>query len=375
MVAFPLPPPPRRRLISATATVATTALLLISLARTSHGQAPEHERVAEYHKRGHDWPPNDDEFKPPTPGWRNLMKRRIDQMEQFDDEELTARWNGFMITVHSALLCQNFTEYGWALTKAPQDVLDMLRWDLHMGLVNGDPQREGIDDEEGDMGDPLFVDIGYQRSVSILDRLKPIHEAWSGTELEGTGAYGLRIYRDGATLDMHVDKTATHIISSILHVDHDPMGKPWPLVIEGFDGTLNEVYLEPGDLLLYESSKCLHGRPKKFSGAWYSSLFIHYYPTWWNAKQVADDIMYRIPPSWDGVKPRDDELEQVLVRGTSLREPECEHDWCALKGAKQWRGPVEEGKILSGSGEIKDLQMLDRVPVQGPVPVKDEDEL
>lgn len=85
--------------------------------------------------------------------------------------------------------------------------------------------------------------------------------------------------------------------------------------------------------------------------------------------------MYRIPPSWDEVKPRDNELEQILVRGTSLREPECEHDWCALKGAKQWRGPVEEGKILSGSGEIKDMQMLDRVPVQGPVPVQDEDEL
>jgi len=366
--------PPRRRTRSTSTIVTAAAPIFLSLActSTSHGQAPEHERVAEYQRRGHVWPPKDDEFKPPTPGWRNLMKRRFDQLERFDDEELTARWNGFMITVHSALLCQNFTEYGWALTKAPQDVLDMLRWDLHLGMVNGNPEREGINDEEGDMGDPLFVDIGHHRGVSILERLKPIHEAWSGTELEGTTAYGLRIYRERATLDMHVDQAATHIISSILHVDHDPVGDPWPLAMEGFDGRINEVYLEPGDLLLYESSKCLHGRPRRFNGAWYSSLFIHYRPKWWNAEQVTDDIVNRIPPSWDKVMPREDRLEQIIVRGTSLREPECEHDWCALKGARQWRRPVKEGEVLSGSGEIKDLQ-LDQV--QGSVPVRDEGEL
>ena len=84
--------------------------------------------------------------------------------------------------------------------------------------------------------------------------------------------------------------------------------------------------------------------------------------------------MFRIPPSWsDKVKPRIDDVDAVIVRGTSFREPECEHGWCALKGAKKWKGPVEEGKILSGSGEIMDLN-LDRVPVQGPVP-KGEDEL
>ena len=53
--------------------------------------------------------------------------------------------------------------------------------------------------------------------------------------------------------------------------------------------------------------------------------------------------MYRIPPSWDKVKPRIGDVGAVIVRGTSFREPECEHDWCTLKGAKQWKGPVEEG--------------------------------
>ena len=36
--------------------------------------------------------------------------------------------------------------------------------------------------------------------------------------------------------------------------------------------------LKPGQLLLYESAKCTHGRPRTFRGHWYTSLFIHYRP-------------------------------------------------------------------------------------------------
>jgi len=110
--------------------------------------------------------------------------------------------------------------------------------------------------------------------------LKPYHEAWAGVPLKGSIAYGLRIYRNNSNLNMHTDRSNTHIISCILHIDHDddPESEPWPLVIEDFQGNTNEVVLESGDMLFYESSKCLHGRPKMFKGKWYSSLFVHYYP-------------------------------------------------------------------------------------------------
>ena len=38
------------------------------------------------------------------------------------------------------------------------------------------------------------------------------------------------------------------------------------------------VNLEPGDMLFYESAKCMHGRPRPFKGKYYSSIFIHYLP-------------------------------------------------------------------------------------------------
>ena len=99
---------------------------------------------------------------------------------------------------------------------------------------------------------------------------------------------------------MHVDKSNTHIISCILHVDHDddPESEPWPIVIEDFQGNTNEVVLESGDMLFYESSKCLHGRPTRFKGKWYSSIFVHYYPKDWDVSQsVSPFIDYLCIPS------------------------------------------------------------------------------
>jgi predicted 2-oxoglutarate/Fe(II)-dependent dioxygenase YbiX len=102
-------------------------------------------------------------------------------------------------------------------------------------------------------------------------------------ELVPHRAYGFRLYRNQSSLLMHTDKAQTHVISCILHIDSSEDAEPWPIVIEDFQGNTNEVILTSGDLLFYESSKCLHGRPKTFNGSWYSSIFVHYHPTGeWN---------------------------------------------------------------------------------------------
>ena len=93
-------------------------------------------------------------------------------------------------------------------------------------------------------------------------------------------------------LNMHVDKPETHVISSILHIDHSKDSDPWPLVIEDFQGNTVEIVLEAGDMLFYESSKCFHGRPTKFNGSWYTSVFTHYQPAdpEWKVSCVRDEF-------------------------------------------------------------------------------------
>lgn len=59
---------------------------------------------------------------------------------------------------------------------------------------------------------------------------------------------------------MHVDTVSTHAVSTIINVDQK-VAKDWPLIILDHDGNPHSVNMQAGDMLLYESAKCLHGRP------------------------------------------------------------------------------------------------------------------
>lgn len=124
-------------------------------------------------------------------------------------------------------------------------------------------------------------------------------------ELTGTSAYGVRMYQNGSSLVMHYDRVRTHVISSIVHIAHqyEDDENPWPIQIEDHDGNLHEVNLEPGQMLFYESSRCLHGRMKIFKGKYYGSIFLHYAPVdpgVWNYD--LENIIASVPPHWrDGL--------------------------------------------------------------------------
>ena len=128
--------------------------------------------------------------------------------------------------------------------------------------------------EAEDHARPIMITGEPNENYDILREMKPMFEWWSGVELQPSTAYGIRAYRNDSNLLMHTDKSTTHVISGIFHVDRSDDAEPWPIVIEDFRGNTNQVYLAPGDVLFYESSKCFHGRPQKFIGGYYASLFM-----------------------------------------------------------------------------------------------------
>mmetsp|Transcript_67964 Transcript_67964/g.221245 ORF Transcript_67964/g.221245 Transcript_67964/m.221245 type:complete len:143 (-) Transcript_67964:91-519(-) len=100
---------------------------------------------------------------------------------------------------------------------------------------------------------------------------------WSripASKLEPTAFYGLRLYREGSVLNMHVDREETHVLSAILEVGHLEYGHPdsdleraeqWPLQIVDHAGVQHAVPSRAGQLILYESATCAHGRPEPSS--------------------------------------------------------------------------------------------------------------
>ena len=50
--------------------------------------------------------------------------------------------------------------------------------------------------------------------------------------------------------------------------------KDWPLYIVDNDGGQNAIILKPGEMLLYESARLVHGRPRPLQGDFYDNLMV-----------------------------------------------------------------------------------------------------
>jgi prolyl 4-hydroxylase len=108
--------------------------------------------------------------------------------------------------------------------------------------------------------------------------VQPVLEEWAKVKLTPTDMYGMRVYTAGAVLNNHVDRVSTHAISVIINVAQD-VEEPWPLEIVDHKGVAHNVTIKTGDMVLYESASCIHGRPWPLLGRAFVNVFCHYRPT------------------------------------------------------------------------------------------------
>jgi hypothetical protein len=347
----------------------------------------EHDRVAEYHRMNYTWPLAASEFIPPTEGWTNLLQRRLAQADLLSADENS--YDAYIATLTSVLV-HNYSTYGWGITRAPPSTLSLVQEYIHSSisalneitiseLPLEQPDEISIDTMQKAFR-PKMLELPASVSDAILQAVLPIVEAWAGgIRMVPFKTYGLRIYQNTSRLFMHLDKRDTHIISGILHISHDTQN-PWPLFMEDFTGTTNELHLEPGDLLLYESSKCWHGRPRRMVGAWYTSLFLHYHPINAPPSSAGAPVVpfqeymesfewrlhHRVPPHWNlrHENPDYGDVENLVMPDTFAYEPSCPDEWCLLQDSimLQQPTPQEHGKVITSNGEVHDLQLEPRHP-------------
>ena len=92
-----------------------------------------------------------------------------------------------------------------------------------------------------------------------------------------TFVYGIRVYKKGSVLIPHRDKLKTHIISAIINVDQE-IDEEWPLIIEDNYYRKHHVFLNPGEVIFYESARLDHGRPFPLKGNKFANIFCHFMP-------------------------------------------------------------------------------------------------
>jgi hypothetical protein len=127
------------------------------------------------------------------------------------------------------------------------------------------------------VAESVMTHLDKEKKDQLSRELYPYLQEWFGGPLELTSIYGVRKYQNGSVLRMHVDTVNTHVVSAIINVDQG-VDKDWPLIILDHDDVEHTLYMQPGDMLFYESAKLLHGRPEPFVGSHYDNVFIHYKP-------------------------------------------------------------------------------------------------
>eukprot|EP00606_Chrysophyceae_sp_TOSAG23-5_P001581 GSChrysophyteH2.ASY1.ANO1.1252.1 assembled CDS len=189
---------------------------------------------------------------------------------------------------------RTFTELGFSKGKLPDDLFQSIRtyyYNNRMQLAREEWDDKGLFVNWWEV-EAYMIAIPWRLKSYWQRRLMPLVEAWGGVELELTDIYGMRRYEDGARLLTHVDREQTHAVSLIINIAQIGMREPWMLEIYDFAGRLHEVEMDEGDIVYYESARCLHGRMKALHGTAYINLFAHYRPIGdpdWFTKQNPDD--------------------------------------------------------------------------------------
>ena len=144
------------------------------------------------------------------------------------------------------------------------------------------------------------IDLDNFRHIQrgVHRELKDVLEWWTGMRLRHTSTFGIRIYRRENMLINHVDRADTHLASVVIqvHQEVDEDGG-WPLEILDDEGNAYEVFLQPGEMVLYEGAVFRHGRPMRFRGDEFANIFSHFAPLDWHGPHKS--------PNYDHLLPRD----------------------------------------------------------------------
>ena len=185
-----------------------------------------------------------------------------------------------------------YVEQGFKLVPAPTELLGALLQHYEENRVSGSVVEATNGD--GMRGQPVLiaplVDVADSGTLLRLVQtsIQPILEAWSGVPLVLQRCHGLREYRRGGALERHVDWPLSHVVAVILNVAQSGLAQEWPLVIEDHSGVEHSLLMKPGEMLLYESARLVHGRPLPLDGDAYVNLFVHFKPKLgWTAEDVA----------------------------------------------------------------------------------------
>jgi len=210
---------------------------------------------------------------------------------------------------------------GYAIMNFTSKLMDLVEWyEEHFSESEREFIPGGYTNANTVPIDLVTLDKHKNMKELVKQEMEDVLQWWTGMLLQHTATYGVRRYHRGSMLIDHVDRFETHLASGVLQlhqvVDNDG---GWPLELLLPSGTVAEVYVQPGQIILYEGGWLRHGRPSRLRGESFSNTFTHFKPLDWVGPGSRSGVKYGGVPADRATSIADDP-----VRYSSCRQEHVE---------------------------------------------------
>lgn len=164
------------------------------------------------------------------------------------------------------------TEKGFQVIDVPPAVYSILTefYDRSKLQEENYPGKENYSTQKSYLQD---INQYPDKVAFIKEAMLEIHQEWCGRNLKPAVVYGVRSYSDNTIFNAHFDRQDTHHIASSITLGKDA---PWNLNIQDHDKQWWGVDVEPGQMIMFESGCCMHGRLDKYQGTYFDNLYTHF---------------------------------------------------------------------------------------------------
>jgi hypothetical protein len=262
---------------------------------------------------------------------------------------------------------QNYTETGFAKVRAPAGAFAPLQkfFRDHKEAMAPEQWPRGNTYTNHWAKNPTYMlslednrfREGRRIKSQVWDAVREVLEEWTGERLKPTSLYGIRVYKEGAILASHVDRLPL-VTSAIINVDQD-LNSPWPVEVYDHAGHAHNVSMKPGDMVMYESHTCVHGRPSPLDGDYYANVFVHFIPvdsSGHEKNEGSSETMKYPPPHHDSVRGAGWEAgsTKTKLRASGVDEPEYYNHRDHEGWDKHDEGRHREGEEADNEGGVSE---------------------
>ena len=220
-----------------------------------------------------------------------------------NDWEKSHKWNQWaksnslrhLGNMKQPLFVHNYTTTGYRVKDIPASAYQLLK-DFYKKKQSDRVDEEPLETELMIINKFEVLPSVVQVSDSLIEAvggfITPIMESWCNCKLDYSATWGIVELHKGNILQNHVTYVNRFVITALMHIDELPSNTSTSLTVMGYDGVKREVRTKPGQMVLIESAKVIHGRPKAFLGKNLALLEMSFMPReGWNYRVDGFDLI------------------------------------------------------------------------------------